>query len=555
MKNRKLLTILLIVLNLFLMNLTVFAFSGWHKIDGKSCYLDEEGRMTLNAFRESDGVKYYLGPDGFLLPNRVFEYNGFIYSTDERGARNENKFVTVNYENDPYGEFAEGIYYFDETGRSIVKKDNKFYKNIDGKNYAFSEEGYLIEGWLDEDGNPITNPESILTDGVYYAQPGGVLLSSAWYNFNDDIGVIYTDGQNVTFNAEKYEYLDDFYMYFDQRGKKVKADINTDKKEKKKVISGKEYAFDEFGIMLNTFTVNGDLDYSQKQNPTLQEDVKYYSLSGELVKNQWIKTIPSQLLSQADYDDLQENWYRTDENGKIIHNKIKKIDGKKYLFDGQGQMRTGFALSNNELFISSFKPEELKRRDFIETILAGSTLHGVELGELRFFGLNEDTDGYMVTGDIQIELEDGICDFLFDSKGIAYGSHSTVKRKNNYYYLNGLRMKPWDEQKYGILRDAQGEYVLLNQKGIQVKGKRKIIRDELDNYIIINNSKVVAYIELPTNVDQLKWKSKNGSDILEDGYYFFNKDTKEYTLAVSGSKYSMTRDEADSIPKDIHINF
>ena len=555
MKAKKTIFISFFIMSLFLINFANFAFSGWHKINGESCYLDEYGRLTINAFRESDGKKYYLGEDGFLSRNQIFEYNGFIYCTDETGARIENQFVTVNAFNDPYGNFTPGIYYFDDTGRTIVRKDNKFYKNIDGKNYAFSEEGYLVEGWIDEDGNEITNPDNILQEGVYYAQPGGVLLTNSWYNFNNDLGVVYADGTETRFNSERYEYLDDFWMYFDQKGKKVKADGTNDVKEKKKYISGNEYAFDEYGIMLNTFTVNGDLDYSQKQNPSLQEDIKYYSENGELIKNSWIKTIPSELLSQPDYDDLEENWYRTDANGKVIHNKVKKINDKKYLFDGQGKMRTGFALSNNELFISSFKPEELKKDDFIYTIDEGSTLHGVELGELRFFGVDEDVDGSMITGEMHIELDDGRYEFLFDSRGIAFGSHSTVKKKNNNFYLNGLRLKPWNEEKYGVLIDSHGDCFALNAQGNQIKGKRKLIKDEYDNYIVILNNRVVAYLVLPSNADQVKWKNANGRDILEEGYYYYNKDTKEYTLAVAGNKINMSRDELDLIPEDMHINF
>lgn len=74
---------------------------------------------------------------------------------------------------------------------------------------------------------------------------------------------------------------------------------------------------------------------------TWVDDDYYVDSNGIMASNQWVKT-------RSDYDDGEEHWFYFGSSGKKVKDGWKKIDGKSYLFDGDGIMQTGW--SEDELY-------------------------------------------------------------------------------------------------------------------------------------------------------------------------------------------------------------
>ena len=256
------------------------------------------------------------------------------------------------------------------------------------------------------------------------------------------------------------------------------------------------------------------------------------------------------------YDDGKEYWYYVDSDGAIVKNRIKNISGNKYSFDGLGRLRKGFLLIDGVTFMGAeYKGEDLSRNDFMYSVTEGSHLYGSDLLDIHYFNENEgNNEGKMITGTVKIELSDGVYEFNFKDSGIAYGNKNELKLYKNSFYKNGLKFKPWEETKYGIVKVSDEEYKLINSSGKIVRGRRKVIKDDYDNFIVLFNDRVAAYILQPNRKVKLRWKTfKNVT-----GYYYYDEDLekKAYTgLAVASGTTCPTPAQIHSIPNDMKVNF
>ena len=69
---------------------------------------------------------------------------------------------------------------------------------------------------------------------------------------------------------------------------------------------------------------------------TWVDDEYYVDSNGIMVSNQWVKTKPQY------ENDAEDVWFYFGSSGKAAKDGWKKIDGKNYLFDGDGVMQTGW---------------------------------------------------------------------------------------------------------------------------------------------------------------------------------------------------------------------
>lgn len=70
------------------------------------------------------------------------------------------------------------------------------------------------------------------------------------------------------------------------------------------------------------------------------DDEYYVGSDGAMLKNAWIKTTPDEDISDPDEDG--DHWYYFDSKGKKVTDDSKKINGKTYYFDEDGQMLDGW---------------------------------------------------------------------------------------------------------------------------------------------------------------------------------------------------------------------
>ena len=171
----------------------------------------------------------------------------------------------------------------------------------------------------------------------------------------------------------------------------------------------------------------------------------------------------------------------------------------------------------------------------------------------------------MQVGEMKIELSDGVYTFNFSPSGKAYGNKDTLKKINNIYYYNGLRLNSIGDNRYGIVKIDDSEYKVVDQKGKIVTGKKRIIRDDYDGYIVMLNNKFVGYLngsELQGDSLTLKYKKDDANG--DEGYYFYvkDKDSKLYNknnryieLFVASGDTTPDDESLSKLPDDLKVNF
>ena len=537
-----------------IINFCAYAISGWYQVGDQMTYVNNEGYMIANAWKESDGMKFYLDDNGYVLYNKVFAYGPDIYYVGENGAKVTNRFVNVTSDMILNECVTPGTFYFSANGSAYKRNNATFTKLVDGKKYAFDDSGHLLyDCWVNEDGEVIDEVSDILNSGLYFIKSDGTMLQNSWYNFSNDVGAT-TELERSNMIAEDYAEMNGLWMYFGNDGKKY---MSKDSSLKKLTLNGNSYLFDEKGILVEGFRKNiNEVDRSQASNPLLTERIRYYDkISGELVKNKWIYDTTPESFDETDYNSGKLSWFYVDGEGAIVKNKIRTVDGKKYTFDGLGRLRTGFLLIDQiSFFVAEYKAEDLSKDDFLLSVAEGGHLYGSDLSDLHYFEEGEINQGEMQTGELKIELADGVYEFNFKADGKAVGNKNELKRLKNSYYKNGLKLRPWEDTKYGIIKVKDDEYRVVNSQGNLITSRRRLIKDDYDNYIVVLNGRLAAYILEPIRKSRLKWKTINGIT----GYYYYDMDGERsrYTdLAVESGTTCPTPAMIANIPIDLKVNF
>lgn len=513
---------------------TAYAVEGWLSENGEWKYLDQDDAPVLDTWRQSKDAWFYLGPDGTMRRESFIERGNGLYYVDADGKRVENGWI-LNTEADDSGHEA-GWYYFDENGKAYRRTTSSFKKTIDGKTYVFDENGRMLTGWIDTDGNSLSEDGNFPVEGEYYADTDGALKKEYWLN-DSNLQTDEIEDLTSEISGRNYDEYDQIWMYFDDHGKKVKG---KDDRLKQMTIDGNTYGFDEYGIMLPWWSKVASVSDADKNNPTTEEPAKFFAGydGGYLLKNVWLWMYPSENLMEEDYNDGEYSWWRTDQNGKVYSDKIALVNNNFYAFDGLGRMQTGFALfDTRSTFVAQYDSDVWSSEAF-----KNGDLYGDEKADLYFFSPDELNDGSMQTGkEVEIELEDGIYTFGFGSNGIAYGSRNNLRRVKDTFYINGLRLEADEEYRYGVVQEVRDEeeiYRVVDANGKVVSGEKKVVKDGDGGWLIIINDRFVARVG-----DQDKPKWRTGTE--GTGFYHYDSSNKEDKYAggmIAGSSADLSLD-------------
>ena len=98
----------------------------------------------------------------------------------------------------------------------------------------------------------------------------------------------------------------------------------------------------------NTWKISGDNSYYLDSNGVIAvnqwiDDTYYVNGDGVMVKNSWIQLT-------EDTSQKKSGWYYVDAKGKMIKDKWSTIGDKKYAFDSDGKMRTGWYFDNDDIY-------------------------------------------------------------------------------------------------------------------------------------------------------------------------------------------------------------
>ena len=401
---------------------------------------------------------YYLNDDGYLASDELVEYEDNWYYVDETGAMLRNAWKEVENTDDDE-DFEDTIwYYFQSSGKAY--KSGK--KSINGKEYIFDEDGKMLFGWIKKDGDSSYSMGSKDEDSTdwkeceYYAGEAndGVVATSAWRQIR-----VYDD-QPETYKSTNDSGDYDYWFYFKSNGKKY---FNSDDEDPylEKKIKNVNYAFADDGHMLSEWNVEA----------SSATDAKYFSdpESGARVTKGWFKVVPSYGVDEANSEEYDNSakWFYADANGNLYTSQVKSLNGKKYLFNANGECQAGLKYVIFDGNGNVYKIVGLDGDDDTEDKLDGYTKLGKLLGDdeevvdvaeaieadgktgVYYFARPLDTDATMKTGTCNVTVDGDSYAFKFKTDGTNKG-RGINGRDGSSYYVNGRKVTADSDQKFEL---------------------------------------------------------------------------------------------------------
>ena len=441
-------TILLTISFVFLYTLISFA-AGWVNDGGGNwMYVDREGYYVTDSIRASGPEKFYLDEYGFMVRDYLLEdYNDAIYYFDDSGKMVVNTWVAVDpiqvsnqMDNPP----TIYLYYFGNNGKAYRAKSGIVRKVIDGKKYLFNENGQMLSGWINEDGetyNEYESEEDPFDGFCYYAgdETDGV-LREGWCSYEDG-----------SVQDRYYMKLTLWFYFRSNDNKKVQAD--SEGELKKKVINGKTYAFDEKGVM----AVGWDsdlLDSDNNDSGVLSH--KYYLEDGfdigRNTKKEWFFAVPSMKQNLDDHDQEIERWFYATGSGDVVKGVVRKINSDYYVFNNEGIMRSGLCVIDKftRAYVDAIDADRTDGKDFIISRHYISTDKSSNAQEFEIF--DDSTQSLYFFRDDEVDdkanfgkrkIGEGTIGFGDDDyKFVSQRSGEYEGFKKKRYYQAGLELKP-----------------------------------------------------------------------------------------------------------------
>ena len=460
--------------------------AGWDNSTGAWRYLNNDGTEVVDEWKSANGNWFYLDSDGVMATDKLIEDESGsktkYYYVDQYGAMVKNTWKAVAMDDDDNTDLDAEYwwYYFGNDGKAYTIDDDKAItkskvKTINGLKYAFDAEGHMLYGWtLADAGNHSQNDDN------------KQLWKEATYYFNG-----WNDGHAQTgwaqINVEKEDGdTEDYWFYFNGDGEKQAG--------KRKKINGVYYVFAEDGHMVDEWTIETvnasgskvwGSDFTTTSNAA---SISYVNGDGAQRKNTWIWAIPAEDWIPGDYEDDEYSWFYAGKDGKLTVDQVKKINGKKYAFDSEGRMQTGFVTVANGNVGDQYGHDKFTREEWINN----------KLENIYYFSSDEEKDGAMKTGYQNIELADDTFQFYFQKNGEALTQYDSKIKK---YTIAGLILKPTsdDDNNYAAIEVVDkkpvsittifdemktGDKILVNKQGTVVKNKT--VKDENDQYFLTN---------------------------------------------------------------------
>ena len=211
-------------------SMTSFAATGWAEEDGTWVYYNRDGERATDSWKKSGNNWYYLDSDGEMAIDQLIEDGDNYYYVDINGVMASNQWVAI--ENEDAGEDDEPEhywYYFQANGKALTNGDNDkvSLKTINGKKYAFDDEGKMLYGWVDEDNaERVDNVDGDgFKDGDYYfgSKDDGA-MTTGWLQLD----ITYDEATENSYKYVAAAFNDNKdqtrWFYFKSNGKKVAAD-------------------------------------------------------------------------------------------------------------------------------------------------------------------------------------------------------------------------------------------------------------------------------------------------------------------------------------------
>ena len=563
--------------------MTSFAAQGWVEEDGTWYYYDKDGNRVENEWKKSGDNWFWLNGDegGAMATDMLVEDDDDTYYVDANGVMVTNTWVkVVNQDQDDDDDPAEYRYYYmQNSGKAYKAGDSgktKF-KTIDGKKYAFDEDGKMLYGWVNEDDSTLASDDSDWETATYYM--------GSWED-----GSLKTGWQKITVYDQDEDDDYDYWFNFKSNGKK-RFNESDSKDIFEKKINGKHYAFDNRGVMTYEWTLTTTSDAATISNWLYFNSPE----DGARATKGWFKVVApdkdgddntfkdysnleNPTFAKGDAEDENERWYYANSDGELYVGQIKKIKGKYYGFapegNKDGSMLTGLCALrvDNSGNITKLWARDMDSDDLDDAMNGEGDFDGFGSDTndtLYYFGNNEDSDGALKTGSVSVNLDGDNYQFQFSKTGGAEGKGRGLNGidDSKYIYKFGMKLKAGSDDKYIVVyadgdtgasdvtvhkidtaalrRDAvergqnkdgdtvyaygtlgslvsgkaSSNYYLLNTSGTIVKNKTAA-KDGNDWYFYVDNKVIKMYTNnntLTGGVEDLKKDWNVESKLISDG--------------------------------------
>ena len=563
--------------------MTSFAAQGWVEEDGTWYYYDKDGNRVEDEWKKSGDNWFWLDSEegGAMATDKLIEDDDKTYYVDANGVMVTNTWVkVVNEDQDDDDDPAEYRYYYmQNSGKAYKAGDSgktKF-KTIDGKKYAFDEDGKMLYGWVNEDDSTLASDDSDWETATYYM--------GSWED-----GSLKTGWQKITVYDQDEDDDYDYWFNFKSNGKK-RFNESDSKDIFEKKINGKHYAFDNRGVMTYEWTLTTTSDAATISNWLYFNSPE----DGARATKGWFKVVApdkdgddntfkdysnleNPTFAKGDAEDENERWYYANSDGELYVGQIKKIKGKYYGFAPEGNkagsMLTGLCALrvDNSGNITKLWARDMDSDDLDDAMNGEGDFDGFGSDTndtLYYFGNNEDSDGALKTGSVSVNLDGDNYQFQFSKTGGAEGKGRGLNGidDSKYIYKFGMKLKAGSDDKYIVVyadgdtgasdvtvhkidtaalrRDAvergqnkdgdtvyaygtlgslvsgkaSSNYYLLNTSGTIVKNKTAA-KDGNDWYFYVDNKVIKMYTNnntLTGGVEDLKKDWNVESKLISDG--------------------------------------
>ena len=451
-------------------SMTSFAATGWAEEDGTWVYYDRNGDKVTDKWAKSGNNWYYLDGNGEMAVDTLIEDGDNYYYVDVNGVMAANQWVAIDNEDAGQDDEPEHYwYYFQANGKALKQGDNSdvSLKTVNGKKYAFDDEGKMLYGWVAAD-----NAERIddtdgdaFKDGVYYfgGEDDGA-MTTGWLLMDVTYDEATSDYEIApAFNEDEDQSR---WFYFKSNGKKVYSSSTDETKDK--TINGKKYTFDQYGAMIAEWSLDkakassslGTSNFADVEkkgsSAKYSQSWRYFNSveDGSRVSKGWFKVVSAEYLNEDKYNDDEDAWYYADGSGNLYAGEFKTIKGKKYAFRTDGRMINGlkFIKKDTNGNITDVKADDDDNYnfdtedDFIKNATGYYAANGYNC---YYFGSGD--DGAMKTNKTNITIDGDSFNFYFEKSGSNKGEGLTGE-KDDKYYLAGMLVKAGSDEKYQVVK-------------------------------------------------------------------------------------------------------
>jgi putative cell wall binding repeat-containing protein len=492
-------------------SMTSFAATGWQEENGVWVYYRKSGEKVTDTWAKSGENWFYLNDQGEMVVDSLVESNDDLYYTDANGAMVTNRWVSVDNPNagDDANEPNAIWYYFGANGKAYKSAGGRLtLKSINGKRYAFNENGKMLFGWVSETGEMVNSTdESSWQNGEYYfGDESDGSLAAGWR----EISIVDNNASDSQPGEDFWDSDQTRWFYFKASGKKQK---DTDGAS----INGAKYAFDQYGRMMADWykktSTDSNVTNDKATSPNAREGqggagytktFGYFSTpqDGARKTKGWFKVVAGQYLNKDDYNNGSDAWYYAGNDGKIVANEIKSINGKKYAFNEYGKMVSGlhfveFASTGSNAIAKIHGDDDYNTPSKYSKFVTDHQAD-INAGKLAAYFFGSDTDGSMKTGNQTVTLDDESVKFFFKTASASKGQgENGLGNKNKSVYQAGKLVSASADDKFQIVR------VYKNEDSVALADRNKVVTISTNDFKNTYGTKVAGAKKETWNISGL----------------------------------------------------